>query len=159
MAREFKRRPDTDKSHERLKGIIDKKRKQLPKGSRGIILIERSELSMLSDFAIEAALYGNLVVRIGAPETSGGPLGELTASRDHRGIFALTSRISAVIIHERHFDGSNVRNEWKVYPTDRANSDTIRLTLAELQRFGDLGDRINLCAEKRLIWVSVFLRQ
>ena len=132
MAREFKRRPETDKSHERLKGIIDKKRKQLPKGSRGIILIERSELSMLSDFAIEAALYGNLVVRIGAPETSGGPLGELTASRDHRGIFALTSRISAVIIHERHFDGSNVGNEWKVYPTDRANSDTIRLTLAEL---------------------------
>jgi hypothetical protein len=102
---------------------------------------------MLSDFAIEAALYGNLVVRIGAPETSGGLLGEATASRDHRGIFALTSRISAVVIHERQFDGSNARNERKVYPTDRANPDTIRLTLAELQRFGDLGDRINLCAE------------
>jgi len=147
MTREFKPHPEADKSHERLKGILDKKRKQLPKGSRGIILIERSELSMLSDFAIEAALYGNLVVRIGAPESPGGPLGEITASRDHRGIFALTSRISAVIIHERHIDGSDVRNEWKVYPTDRANADTMRLTLAELQRFGDLGDRINLCAE------------
>lgn len=147
MTREFKRRLKPDKSHERLKGILDKKRKQLPKGSRGIILIERSELPMLNDFAIEAALYGNLVVRIGAPETPSGLLGEVTASRDHRGIFALTSRISAVVIHERQFDGSNVRNEWKVYPTDRANPDTIRLTLAELQRFGDLGDRINLRAE------------
>ena len=147
MAREFKRHPEADLSYERLKGILDKKRKQLPKGSRGIILIERSELFMLSDFAIEAALYGNLVVRIRAPESPGGPLGEMTASRDHRGVFALTSRISAVIIHKRHIDGSNVRNEWKVYPTDRANADTIRLTLAELQRFGDLEDRVNLCAE------------
>jgi hypothetical protein len=34
--------------------------------------------------------------------------------------------ISAVIVHERHIDRSNVRNEWTVYPTDRANSDTIR---------------------------------
>jgi hypothetical protein len=97
-------------------------------------------------------------VKIGAPETSGGPLGELTASRDHRGIFALTSRISAVIIHERHFDGSNVRNEWKVYPTDRANSDTIRLTLAELQRFGDLETESIFVLKTHLIWISVFLR-
>ena len=82
MAREFKRHPEADLSHERLKGILDKKRKQLPKGSRGIILIERSELFMLSDFAIEAALYGNLVVRIRAPESPGGPLGEMTASRE-----------------------------------------------------------------------------
>jgi len=27
---------------------------------------------MLTDFAIEAALYGNMVVRIGAPKTPGG---------------------------------------------------------------------------------------
>lgn len=147
MAREFKKHPEADKSHERLKGILDKKRKQLPKGSRGIILIERSELFMLSDFAIEAALYGNLVVQIRAPQTPGGPLEEVTASRDHQGIFALTSRISAVVIHERHVDGSNVRSEWKVYPTDRANSDTIRLGLAELRRFGEVGDRDSLSAE------------
>jgi hypothetical protein len=95
---------------------------------------------MLNDFAIEAALYGNLVVRIGAPQLPGGPLGDAAATRDHRGIFALTSRISAVVIHERHVDSSNVRSEWTVYPTDRANSDTIRLTLAELRRFGELGD-------------------
>jgi hypothetical protein len=101
----------------------------------------------VSDFAIEAALYGNLVVRIGAPLLPGGPLGEVTASRDHRGIFALTSRISAVVIHERRVDGSNVTSEWKVYPTDRANSNTIRLDLAELRRFGDVGDRANLSAE------------
>lgn len=147
MARDFKRHPEADKSHERLKGILDKKRKQLPKGARGIIVIERSELVMLNDFAIEAALYGNLVVRISAPETRGEPLGEATAHRDHRGIFALTSRISAVVIHERRVEGSNVQGAWKVYPTDRANPDTIRLTLAELQRFGELEDRTNLCAE------------
>lgn len=147
MARERKALPQADKSHERLKGILDKKRKQLPKDSRGIIVIDRSELFMLTDFAIEAALYGKLVVRIGAPTTPGGPLGEATAARDHHGIFAMTSRISAVVIHERRVEGSNVENDWKVYPTDRANADTIRLTLEELRRFGDLGDRTNLCAE------------
>ena len=94
----------------------------------------------------EAALYGNLVVRISAPETPGEPLGEATAHRDHQGIFALTSRISAVVIHERRVEGSNVQGAWKVYPTDRANPED-RLTLAELQRFGELEDRTNLCAE------------
>jgi hypothetical protein len=147
IAREQRAVPQADKSHERLKGILDKKRKQLPKDSRGIIVIDRSELFMLTDFAIEAALYGNMVVRIGAPKTPGGPLGDATAARDHRGIFAMTSRISAVVIHERRVEGSDVKNDWKVYPTDRANADTIRLTLEELRRFGDLGDRTNLCAE------------
>ena len=147
MARDLKSLPQADQSHERLKGVLDKKRKQLPKDSRGIILIDRSELFMLTDFSIEAALYGNLVVRIGAPETLGIPLGEATAFRDHRGIFGLTSRISAVVIHERRVVDSNVINDWKVYPTDRANADTIRLTLEELQRFGNLEDRTNLCAD------------
>ncbi len=32
-------------------------------------------------------------------------------------------------------------------PTNRANEDTIELTLAELRRFGELGEREHLCAE------------
>ena len=32
-------------------------------------------------------------------------------------------------------------------PTNRANADTIRLTLAELERFGELGDRRHLSTE------------
>ena len=50
-------------------------------------------------------------------------------------------------MHKRVVEGGEVRSEWKVYPTNRANEDTIQLTLAELRRFGDLGEREHLCAE------------
>jgi len=147
MSREFKRQLNPDQSHERIKKILKRKKEQLPKDSRGIILLEGSELFMLNDFAIEAALYGDLVVTITAPATPGGPVGEPTMRRNGRGFFRQTSRASAVVIHRRHVESTGIRSDWQVYPTNRANADTIRLNLAELQRFGDLGDRAHLSAE------------
>jgi hypothetical protein len=67
--------------------------------------------------------------------------------RNGRGLFRLTSRVSAVVIHRRRVEGDQIRNDWQVFPTNRANSDTLRLTLAELKRFGELGDRAHLSAE------------
>jgi Holliday junction resolvase-like predicted endonuclease len=147
MSREFKRQLEPDKTHERLKKILNKKRAQLPKESKGIIVLDGSELFMLNDFSIEAALYGDLVVRLTAPTIPGGPIGEPTMHRNGRGLFRLTSRVSAVVIHRRRVEGDQIRNDWQVFPTNRANSDTLRLTLAELKRFGELGDRAHLSAE------------
>lgn len=147
MSREFKRQLKPDQTHERLKKILNKKRAQLPKDARGIIVLDGSELFMLNDFAIDAALYGDLVVRLTAPAAPGSPMGEPTLHRNGRGLFRLTSRVSAVVIHRRRVEESRIRNEWQVFPTNRSNADTLRLTLAELERFGELGERAHLSAE------------
>ena len=147
MSREFKRQLEPDQTHERLKKILNKKRAQLPKDSRGIIVLEGSELFMLNDFAIDAALYGDLVVTLTAPLAAGGPIGEPESRRNGRGLFRLTSRVSAVVIHRRRVKEDGIRSEWQVFPTNRANADTIRLTLAELKRFGEVGERSHLSAE------------
>jgi hypothetical protein len=75
------------------------------------------------------------------------PVGEPIQTTNHRGLFGKTSRVSAIVIQRRRVEEGLVICERKVYPTDRANDDTIRLTLAELQRFGDVEDREHLSAE------------
>jgi hypothetical protein len=145
--RPFKPSPEPDQTHERLKNILGKKRTQLPENSRGIIVFDVSELFMLSDFSIESALYGDLVVRQTAPSSPGGPIGEPTVFRNRRGFFGRTSRVSAVVFHTRHVEAGKVTSRWRVFPTDRADADTIQLNEAELKLFGDLEDRQHLSAE------------
>jgi hypothetical protein len=145
--RPFKRSPQPDQTHERLKKILNKKRTQLPKNSRGIIVFDVTELFMLTDFSVESALYGDLVVNFSATDNLGESHEGFSAQRNNRGFFRQTSRVSAVVIHKRVVENSIVKSEWKIYPTNRANPDTIRLSLLELQRFGDLDDREHLVAE------------
>jgi hypothetical protein len=143
----LKHPPKPVKDHERLRKILDDKRDQLPKASRGIILLEVSELFMLSEFSIESALYGDLLVefpRIRGPQEA---VGELSTRRNSRGFFGKTSRVSAVVIQKRKVEDAQVKNEWQVYPTNRANDDTISFSLEELERFGNVGDRKHLSAE------------
>lgn len=133
--------------HRRLKRILDDKREQLPQASRGIIVLEVSALFMLSDFSIERALYGDLIMgfpRVVAPEET---VGEAEFWRNTRGFLLHTSRVSAVVIHRRKVEDGTIKNEWRAYPTNRANADTIRLTSLELERLGDLGDFKHLSAE------------
>ena len=111
------------------------------------IVFDVSELFMLSDFSIESALYGDLVVRLTAPSTPGGPIGEPTLFRNGRGFFGKSSRVSAVVFHTRQLDQGKLENRWRVFPTNPANDDTIQLEEAELSLFGDLEDRKNLSAE------------
>jgi len=139
--------PQPVKDHERLKNILEKKRDQLPKGSRGIIVLEVSEPFMLSDFSVERALYGDLLVEFPRVKSPVEAVGEMTARRNNRGFLLHTSRVSAIVIQKRKVEDGKVENEWQVYPTNRANADTIRLSLAELKRFGDIGDRKHLSAE------------
>jgi hypothetical protein len=145
--RRFKLPPEPDQTHERLKRILSKKKTQLPENSRGILVFDVSELFMLSDFSIESALYGDLVVRLTAPSTPGGPIGEPTLFRNRRGFFGKSSRVSAVVFHTRHVVQGKVESRWRVFPTNRANEDTIQLEEAELRLFGDLEDREQLAAD------------
>jgi hypothetical protein len=143
----LKRVPEPSKDHERLRKILDAKRDQLSKGSRGIIVLEVSKLFMLSEFSIETALYGDLLVHFQGVSDPSQPVGELTQSHNNRGFLLHTSRVSAVVIQKRRVENGKIENDWYVYPTNRLNADTIRLSLEELQRFGDLEDRKHLSAE------------
>jgi hypothetical protein len=145
--RAFKPIPEPDQTHKRLNKIMNKKREQLPKDSRGIVVIDCSDLFMLTDFSIDAALYGDLMVHF-EPVTPGQPVGPPIPYRNGRGLFAKTSRVSAVLFHRRFVEGGTIKQDWQVYPTNRANADTIRLGAVELGRFGQLGDRANLAAEE-----------
>jgi hypothetical protein len=146
-SRQLRLPPEPLKTHERLKKILKKKKNQLPKGERGILLMEASDLFMLDEFTVESALYGDLVVEFPPLGSPGEKVGEPTARRNNQGFFRDTSRASAIVMHKRVAEGGEVKSEWRVYPTNRANEDTIQLTLAELCRFGEIGERGNLCAE------------
>jgi hypothetical protein len=147
LSRKLKFPPEPVKTHERLKNILIDKCSQLPKDSRNIIVLEVSEQFMLSDFTIISALYGDL--EVGFPQVSGPgePVGEMITRRNERGFFGLTARVSATVIHKRVIENGRIMSSWQVYPTNRANVDTIRLSLAELERFGDVEDRKHLSAE------------
>ena len=146
-AQPFKHIPEPDQTHKRLNKIMNKKREQLPKDSRGIVVIDCSGLFMLTDFSIDAALYGDLMVHF-EPVAPGQPVGPPIPYRNGRGLFAKTSRVSAVLFHRRFVETGTIKQDWQVYPTNRANADTIRLSAVELARFGQLGDRANLAVEE-----------
>lgn len=139
--------PEPVKTHERLKNILVEKSSQLPKNSRGILLLEVTEQFLLSDFTIERALYGDLEVSFVPVSGPSEPVGEMTLRSNQRGFFGQTARVSAVVIHTRTLKDAEVQSSWHVYPTNRANPDTIRLSLRELERFGDIGDRKHLSGE------------
>ncbi len=143
----MKHPPEPSKDHERLRQILDDKRDQLPKGSRGIIVLEVSNAFMLSEFSIDTALYGDRMISFAPVGGPSEPVGETIESRNRRGFLLHTSRVSAVVIQKRKVEEGKVMNDWYVYPTNRLDSDTIRLSLEELQRFGDAADRKHLSAE------------
>jgi hypothetical protein len=102
---------------------------------------------MLSDFTIISALYGDLEVGFPPVSGPGEPVGEMITGRNERGFFGQTARVSAIVIHKRAIENGLIKSSWQVYPTNRANFDTIHLSLTELERFGDIGDRRHLSAE------------
>jgi hypothetical protein len=144
LTKQINHKPEPVKDHKRLRKILNEKREQLPKPSRGIITLEVTEQFMLSDFSVENALYGDLLVQLNLVNDV---VGEPIPMRNNQGFFRKTSRVSAVVIQRRRVEGEHVVCERKVYPTNRANADTIRLNLAELLRFGELDDRDHLTAE------------
>jgi hypothetical protein len=144
LMKKMKFPPEPVQDDKRLRKILDAKRGQLPKGARGIITLEVTEQFMLSDFSIENALYGELQVQFKLVDDE---VGNPNQTRKNNGFFRNTSRVCAVVIQTRHVQDGNVVLVRKVYPTNRGNSDTIRLSRAELEKLGDLEDRDHLSVE------------
>ena len=138
--------PQPDKTYLRLRSILHQKRDQLPKGSRGIIVLELTELEKLGvdHFTLLSALYGDLPVSI--TKQAEGQEYESSASRRRNGFFDQTSRVSAVVI-ERIRIGAPVEFSREVFPTNNAKA--VLLTEAELECFGTVvQDLKHLCRAK-----------
>jgi HEPN domain-containing protein len=136
-----------DQTYLRLRGILNKKREQIPKNSRGVILLEISALAklMVNHFTISRALYGDLLLKpVAAVEGEGF---DWDMSRVANGFFLGTSRVSAVVVEEADVGKAEIAFNRTVYPTNNPRASV--LTLAELELFGTIAEDLeNLCAEQ-----------
>jgi hypothetical protein len=137
-------RLEPDQTYLRLRSILRKKQKQLPKGASGIILLEITDLGrlMVDEFTLSAALYGDLQMRVRAE-----PGFPHDLIRKPNGFFMATTRVSAVVIEQVKIDAHHVSVSREVFPTD--NPQAAVLTLGELKLFGTIAQGLeNLCAEQ-----------
>jgi hypothetical protein len=137
-------RLEPDQTYLRLRSILRKKQKQLPKGASGIILLEISDLTklMVDEFTLSATLYGDLQMRIRAE-----PDFPHDWNRKPNGFFMGTTRVSAVVIERVHIITDRVSVSREVFPTNNPQAKV--LTLEELRLFGTIAEGLeNLCAEK-----------
>ena len=136
-----------DETHLRLRGILNKKREQVPKNSRGVILLEISDLAklMVDHFTILRALYGDLLLK---PVLAAGSEGfDWDMSRAPNGFFLGTSRVSAVVVETVNVGAEEITFRRTVYPTN--NPQACVLHLDELKLFGEIAEGLeNLCFEE-----------
>jgi hypothetical protein len=136
-----------DQTHLRLRGILNKKREQIPKNSRGVILIEISALAklMVDEFTILRTLYGDVLVNPVA--AAGGEGFNLDMSRAPNGFFLGTSRVSAVVVEKVNVGVEEITFNRTVYPTNNPQAQVLRL--AELKLFGEVAEGLEqLCLEQ-----------
>jgi hypothetical protein len=142
---EARARLKPDETYLRLRTLLTKKHKQLPKDSPGIILVDISDLAklMVDRFTIERTLYGDLRVVLGN-QAQGYPH---DLQRKPNGYFMRTTRVSAVVIQKTEVAEDAVRIGREVFPTNNPNARV--LTREELQLFGTIAEGLeNLCAEE-----------
>jgi hypothetical protein len=135
-----------DQTYLRLRRILHKKCDQLPKGSRGIIVLELSDLEKLvvGQYTLESSLYGELQMTLRAAPP--GKDFQVDENRKRNGFFLTTSRVSAVVV-ERVKIGDDFSFSREVFPTN--NPQAAVLTLGELKSFGTIAEGLeNLCAEQ-----------
>jgi hypothetical protein len=135
-----------DQTYLRLRGILNKKREQIPKNSSGVILLEISALAklMVDDFTISRALYGDLLLNPVA--AAGGEGFDWDMSRASNGFFLGTSRVSAVVVETVNVGAEEITFSRTVYPTN--NPQARILHLDELKLFGEVAEGLeNLCFE------------
>jgi|SRR6516164_5430962 hypothetical protein len=141
------RRLQPDQTYLRLRGILSKKREQIPKNSRGIIVLEISDLLklMVDDFTISRALYGDLLLK---PAPGAGEEGfDWDMSRAPNGFFLGTSRVSAVVVETVNFGPEEISFSRTVYPTNNPQARVLHLD--ELKLFGEIAEGLqNLCFEE-----------
>lgn len=133
-----------DETYLRLRKLLGKKQKQLPKGTPGIILLDITDLGKLlvDEFTITRALYGDLVVTIRGEEGFPHDL-----NRKPNGYFMGTSRVAAVVIQKTQIEADRVLVSREVFPTNNPHARVLKLE--ELKLFGTIAEGLeNLCAEK-----------
>ena len=135
---------EPDKTRLRLRGILHKKREQLPEGGRGIIVLEISDLEKLGvdHWTVMSALYGDMKVTLQSNDAGGDVKTSFRYARN--GFFAQTSRVSAVVIEKTGICRKEVQVTREVFPTNNATAQ--QLTRAELERFGTVVEDVaHLC--------------
>lgn len=142
IARPFERALQPDLTHERLRKKLGKKLHQIPENSKGVLVVDVSDLFMLSEFSINTALYGDISV-----DLSGSAAVTATMRQKGNGFFGKTSRVAAVVLHTRSVHKGEVQSVSRVFPTNRKNDDTLRFKLAELELFGEVEDREHLSSD------------
>ncbi len=135
--------------HRRLKQILNRKRTQLPKGCRGFLVLDVSDL-LLDEESILSALYGTLQIHI-AVGPEGMVSGGARADRAPTGFFGASSRVSAVVIYRRRIENDAIEVQRAVCPTNRADQDTIQLTLRELGCFGEVPNELQHLSAENLL--------
>ena len=136
-----------DQTYLRLRGILNKKREQIPKNSRGVILLEISDLAklMVDHYTLSNALYGDLM--FGLTPASGGEGFDSDMSRKSNGFFLGTSRVSAVVVETVRVGAEEITFTRQVYPTNNPQAQVLRLE--ELKLFGEIAPGMgHLCLEK-----------
>jgi hypothetical protein len=123
-----------DETYLRLREILQKKTKQLPKGSRGVILLDISDLSKLlvDEETIMHSVYGDRQVVV--QQVPGGDF-QFHDNRIPNGFFFKTTRVSAVVVEEAKIDAEFSVNRL-VFPT--SNPQATVLTLDELKALGPI---------------------
>jgi len=131
-------RLQSDQTYLRLRGILNKKRGQIPKNSSGVILLEISALTklMVNDFTISRALYGDLLLNPVAG--AGGEGFDWDMSRAPNGFFLGTSRISAVVVETVNVGPEEITYFRTVYPTNNPQAHILHLD--ELKLFGEIAE-------------------
>jgi len=135
-----------DQTYLRLRGILNKKREQIPKGSRGVILIEISALAklMVDEFTILRTLYGDVLVN---PVSVAGGVRSRYEPGAQR-IFPWTSRVSAVVVETVSVGNEEITFNRTVYPTNNPQGQILQLE--ELELFGEVAEGLgHLCSAKK----------
>jgi hypothetical protein len=137
---------EPDQTYLSLRKILGKKRDQLPKGSRGIIVLDLTDLEklMVDQLTIESSVYGDLMVILREPH-GGGDI-QHGDTRRPNGFFLSTSRVSAVVVERVRIVHGSLSVNREVFPTN--NPHAVVLALDELQAFGTIAQGLeHLCAE------------
>ena len=136
-----------DQTYRRLRGVLNKKREQIPKNSRGVILIEISALAklMVDEFTILRTLYGDVLMN---PRLAAGGEGfDWDMRLAANGFFLGTSRVSAVVVETVNVGAGEITFTRKVYPTNNPQARVLHLD--QLKLFGEIGEGLeNLCFEE-----------
>jgi len=137
-------------THLRLREILQKKSKQLPKASRGIIVLDITDLAklMVDEETIMNAVYGDLQVIIKMP-SDGEDFQWADMNRKTNGFFLKTTRVSAVVVETASIADDVFSVNREVFPTN--NPQATVLTTEELKALGTIAEDLeNLCAEKSI---------